>query len=188
MERTSANLAKAGRAAGTVTQMMGNEHNTDILHKCSRMLSEYDNRAFSIFYEEDRENGLPSRKPTYDLLYEDAQSVAYAMHAWYPSETFGKQLGHTLKAIVDNLGWYETVLETAANLFYCVVKDHPFEDGNKRLAGALMGTYLEMNDVHKLPSAEVLFLLAISVALSPSSEKESMIAIISQAIWRANKQ
>lgn len=43
----------------------------------------------------------------------------------------------------DNVDLYKTIEEKAANLFYFIVKDHPFIDGNKRCGAYVFIWYLE---------------------------------------------
>jgi len=42
---------------------------------------------------------------------------------------------------------YETVFSKAAAYLYFIVKNHPFNDGNKRTALAVSLTFLEVNDI-----------------------------------------
>jgi prophage maintenance system killer protein len=41
---------------------------------------------------------------------------------------------------------YPTLEEKAAHLLYFIIKDHPFSDGNKRIASLLFIHYLEKNN------------------------------------------
>lgn len=75
---------------------------------------------------------------------------------------------------------YASVEEKAAHLFYFMVKNHPFTDGNKR-SGAFAFVWLLkqggiLNTSKLTPSA--LTALTILVAGSDSSEKEKVIALI----------
>ena len=53
-----------------------------------------------------------------------------------------------LKSIVqtfDGKYFYPTIEEQASNLFYFVIKGHPFIDGNKRIGAFLFVWFLEKN-------------------------------------------
>jgi death on curing protein len=43
-------------------------------------------------------------------------------------------------------GYYRDVIEEAAALFESLVQNHPFVDGNKRVAFAVMDVFLRVND------------------------------------------
>jgi prophage maintenance system killer protein len=47
-----------------------------------------------------------------------------------------------IEQTLDGQDLFPSTQEEAANLFYFVVKDHPFSDGNKRSAAALVTNYL----------------------------------------------
>lgn len=60
------------------------------------------------------------------------------------SDIFGRQSAHKLESVLANL-WqtfggrelYKSLAEKAAHLLYLIIKDHPFIDGNKRIASFL---------------------------------------------------
>ncbi len=70
--------------------------------------------------------------------------------------------------------------EKAAHLFYFVIKDHPFTDGNKRIGAFLFLLYLRENDL--LESSGIndngLVALALLIAESDPKQKELMIRLI----------
>ena len=75
---------------------------------------------------------------------------------------------------------YPTVEEKAANLFYFIVKNHPFIDGNKR-SGAYVFVWLlhqaGILDINRIPPS-TLTALTLLVAGSGSKEKEKIIKLI----------
>lgn len=79
---------------------------------------------------------------------------------------------------------YPTLEEKAANLLYFVVKDHPFNDGCKRIAAALFLYFLDRNkalfnkDGKKIISNSALVAITLMVAESKPEEKALMINII----------
>jgi death-on-curing protein len=51
------------------------------------------------------------------------------------------------KATFEGTDLYPTLVEKAAALCFSLVQDHPFVDGNKRVAHAAMETFLVLNGV-----------------------------------------
>ena len=84
----------------------------------------------------------------------------------------------------DGIDVYPTTQEKAANLLYFLVKDHPFNDGNKRSAAALFTYFLNLNDALTSPSGESLLnvntLVAVTmlVSMSDPKEKERIVALV----------
>lgn len=79
---------------------------------------------------------------------------------------------------------YPSVEEKAANLLYFIIKDHPFIDGNKRIASLLFIWFLEKNDLLLAPDGErkindnALVALALLVAESNPRQKDVMIDLV----------
>ena len=83
-----------------------------------------------------------------------------------PFQTFaGKQL-------------YKGVLGKASILFYLMIKNHPFQNGNKRLAMTTLLTFLFLNDKWIKADIEELYKFAMWIAESPSSAKEGTLLAI----------
>ena len=61
---------------------------------------------------------------------------------------------------------YPTVEEKAARLAYSLTKNHPFLDGNKRIAVLIMLVFLEINKMELTCSNEQLIDLALKIAAS----------------------
>ena len=66
---------------------------------------------------------------------------------------FGLQRNKQLEGIVNSIyqtfdgkDLYDGIAEKSANLFYLIIKDHPFTDGNKRIASFLFILFLAKND------------------------------------------
>lgn len=75
---------------------------------------------------------------------------------------------------------YPSLEEKAAHLMYFIIKNHPFNDGNKR-SGAFSFIWLLQKsgyDFHQKISPETLTTLTILIAESSPSDKEKMIGII----------
>ncbi|TSA45732.1 hypothetical protein D4R51_01330 [bacterium] len=108
---------------------------------------------------------------------------------------FGAERDGAFQGIVGNLyqtfsgkELYPDVISKAANLFYLTVKDHSFSDGNKRIGSFLFVYFLDKNNYLFRESGErkisdnALVALALLIAESQPSEKETMIALMSQLI------
>lgn len=84
---------------------------------------------------------------------------------------------------------YPSIEEKAAHLLYFVVKNHPFSDGNKRTGAFLFLRFLKDNNhlVNKKGELKInqaaLTALTLLVAESKPSEKEVMIALITNLIY-----
>lgn len=98
-------------------------------------------------------------------------------------EMFGKLRGDQfegiLRTIYQSFGgeeMYPTVAEKAANLLYFIVKDHPFFDGNKRIAALLFIVFLTMNKYGLTKSGEAKIsdraLVALTLMIAESEPKE----------------
>lgn len=109
----------------------------------------------------------------------------------HAGEMFGKLRGDEfegiLRTIYQSFGGeevYPTVAEKAANLFYFIIKDHPFFDGNKRIASLLFVTFLHMNEYGLTKEGDLkisdkaLVALALMVAESEPREKGLMVAVV----------
>ncbi len=108
------------------------------------------------------------------------------------SDLFGREkergtLNGILGSIDQTFGGsdlYPSVEEKAAHLLYFVIKDHPFIDGNKRIASLLFIWFLEKNKLLSAPDGErkindnALVALTLLVAESNPKQKEVMIKLI----------
>jgi len=108
---------------------------------------------------------------------------------------FGAQREHyfegIIKGIYQSFGGNELYPELeikAANLLYMVIKDHPFSDGNKRIASFLFVYFLDKNNAlyrqtgEKKINDNALAVLALLIAESDTKEKDQMIALITQLL------
>jgi prophage maintenance system killer protein len=114
------------------------------------------------------------------------------------SEYFGRPrseqddgLGAILRGLEQTWGGkplYPNITQRAAHLLYLVIKDHPFIDGNKRIASLLFLHYLKKNgrdlrsDGTPLFNENSIFALALLVASSDAKHKDATIRIITSLI------
>ena len=71
-----------------------------------------------------------------------------------------------------NADLYPSLTEKAAALCYSVVKNHPFVDGNKRVAHAAMETFLMLNGCELTASIDEQEQLMLSLAAGGTSREE----------------
>lgn len=79
---------------------------------------------------------------------------------------------------------YPRLEDKAAALFYLLIKNHPFQNGNKRIAVTSLLTFLSINNQWLSIPAEELYRLALWVAESPSIAKEGTIQAIRDSVKR----
>lgn len=113
------------------------------------LLNQYDTQSLDL--KELNEN------ITYEIQYQEAiegikQLKLELIDKKEATELFGKEKDNSftgiLKSIVqtfDGKYFYPTIEEQASNLFYFVIKGHPFIDGNKRIGAFLFVWFLEKN-------------------------------------------
>jgi prophage maintenance system killer protein len=107
------------------------------------------------------------------------------------ADIFGHERENSFKAILGNLeqtfdgqSLYYTIEEKAAHLLYFIIKDHPFFDGNKRIASLLFILYLDKNSRLRNSDGEIiindnaLVALALLIAESEPKNKELMIKLV----------
>lgn len=138
-------------------------------------------------------NKLPSHKLneniTYEIQYDEAANAIVElkkqlMRKKEASELFGKQKDDSFAGILGNVVQsfggdyvYKSIEEQAAHLLYFVIKNHPFNDGNKRIGAFLFVWFLEKNKHRFKKSGELkindnaLVALALLVAQSNPADK-----------------
>ena len=105
------------------------------------------------------------------------------------SDLFGNEREHGLEAILGNIAQsfadhplYPTVEERAAHLLYFIIKDHPFSDGNKRIACLLFLLYLEQESYAHTINDNALVTLALVIAQSDPKQKDLHIDLVSHLL------
>lgn len=73
---------------------------------------------------------------------------------------------------------YPTLISKAAMLYYFCIKNHPFEDGNKRMGIFALIIYLAKNGYWLDATNEDLFNLTVRTAASGMNEKDQIISEI----------
>lgn len=80
---------------------------------------------------------------------------------------------------------YRYIYHRAAALFYFVIKDHCFENGNKRSAVVITMVFLVLNKKMLIMYPEELYDLACEVAESEAADKDKEIERIKQIFKKA---
>ncbi len=107
------------------------------------------------------------------------------------SALFGQEKAGEFDGIIGNIyqtfggdDLIETVEEKAAHLLYYIVKDHPFNDGNKRIGAFLFILFLQKNGVLYRKNGEAkindnaLVALTLMIAKSLPEQKDTVIALV----------
>jgi death-on-curing family protein len=133
---------------------------------------------------------------TYEIQYEEAIAAiaelkSQLMAKKEASYLFGKEkdsgFKSSLQSIIqtfDGQYLYPSIEEQAAHLLYFVIKNHSFNDGNKRIGAFLFIWFLEKNKHQFKKSGELkindnaLTAIALLVAQSAPDEKDLMIQLI----------
>ena len=122
-------------------------------------LSEVEYIAFSLA-QELMEYGEPI--PPFDTRYPDKLESCLAT----PFQTYGRK------------SLYQTFETKAAILFYLMIKNHPFQNGNKRVAVITLYYFLNLNGRALKVGNRRLYEFAKEVAASEASDKELIVAHI----------
>jgi death-on-curing family protein len=160
-------------------------------------------RSFVLLNQYDSHNlpaGKFSENITYQIGYEEATAAVAELKRQLiakneATELFGREKDNgfqsSLQSVVQTFGGqylYPSIEEQAAHLLYFVVKNHSFNDGNKRIAAFLFVWFLEKNRHRFKKSGELkindnaLTALTLLVAQSRPEEKDLMIKLICNLI------
>jgi death-on-curing family protein len=82
----------------------------------------------------------------------------------------------------DKKGLYKGLVAKAAILFYLMIKNHPFQNGNKRIAITTLFYFLYKNKKWLKVDNQELYNFAIWVAQSPSSLKSEVVKAIEKFV------
>jgi death on curing protein len=77
---------------------------------------------------------------------------------------------------------YPTLVTKASILFYFMIKNHPFQNGNKRIAITTLLTFLFINNKWLKVDAQELYNFTVWVAQSPPQFKEQVVSAIQKFI------
>ncbi|MTH94811.1 RhuM family protein [Roseibium sp. RKSG952] len=152
-------------------------------------LLKYDEDALGI------PEGTPSTKSvSYDEMISDiGQLKQELLNKGEATDLFGREREHAFDGLLGNIdqtmfgeSLYKSAEEKAANLFYFVIKDHPFSDGNKRIASFSLLRYMQSQKLPLKITPEGLTAMALLVAASEPSNKDLMIRLVMNSITSEN--
>lgn len=143
-----------------------------------------------------------STTPTWEFraTYEEAMEAIHLLQEKFgSSDLFGNEKDQSFKSSINTIyqtfggeELYPSIEEKAAMLFYLVVKNHSFSDGNKRIAAFLFLWFLEKNgilyksDGSKLIGNNTLVALTLMIAESRTEEKDVMVKVVINLINKNN--
>ncbi|WP_294552253.1 RhuM family protein [uncultured Bacteroides sp.] len=140
----------------------------------------------------------PARE--FHATYEEAMEAIRLLQEKFGSGgLFGNEKDQSFKSSINTIyqtfggeELYPSIEEKAAMLFYLVVKNHSFSDGNKRIAAFLFLWFLERNgilyksDGSKLIGNNTLVALTLMIAESRTEEKDVMVKVVINLINKNN--
>jgi prophage maintenance system killer protein len=150
-------------------------------------------------YDKGKLKTAKGRKAEIVLKYEECQRIVKEIKKELiakkeASDIFGRETKGAFEGIIKGLyqtfnrkELYPTVEDKASHLLYFTIKDHPFTDGNKRIA-FLFVYFLDKNDYlyrengEKKINDNALVALALLTAESNPKDKDILIKIISNLI------
>ena len=145
---------------------------------------------------------VDSTTPTEEFraTYEEAMEAIHLLQEKFgSSDLFGNEKDQSFKSSINTIyqtfggeELYPSIEEKAAMLFYLVVKNHSFSDGNKLIAAFLFLWFLEKNgilyksDGSKLIGNNTLVALTLMIAESRTEEKDVMVKVVINLINKNN--
>ncbi len=128
-------------------------------------------------------------KHAISLLVDDLIAKGEATHlvGHEKDDSFAGVLGAVAQSF-DGDYLYPSIEAQAAHLLYLIIKNHPFNDGNKRIGAFMFIWFLQRNQHHLKQSGELkindnaLAAIALLVAQSDPAQKELMIHLIMNLI------
>ena len=173
----------------SVPEISGVASVLDFFTKGLNILDDYDHQVLKKPSSNDKNNS--EQKESWQLTYEEGRKIIESMRFAETSSLFGNEKDNSFKSTLgaiyqtfDGKDVYPTLEEKAANLLYMLVKNHSFNDGNKRIAAALFIYFLEKNnllfDSNKNPIIDnnTLAAMTLMIALSKPEEKEIMCLLV----------
>ena len=156
------------------------------------LLQKYDESLVSVYRSKTKE----TRKFEYEFVRPSIDKLKDVLiRKSEASDLFGNErdgsFAGILKTIYQTFGGkelYTSLEEKAAHLLYFIIKDHPFSDGNKRIAAFSFVLFLQENKILFRKNGErkindnALVALALLIAQSKPGEKDQMIALVTQLL------
>ena len=152
-------------------------------------------RTWQLLWQYDEDSlTVPVQKQNHQQLLPELHEIRAAIHSLKETllqkgeatDLFGQERGDALAGIFGAIqqtfagqDLYPTIEEKAAHLLYFVIKDHPFTDGNKRIASFLFLLFLRQNiSENCLPDSRGMVALTLLIAASAPEQKELLIRLV----------
>ena len=165
-------------------------------------------KTLSLLESYDKANieDFDGRTTAYELTYDEVKNVlaqlkTNLMAKKEATELFANEKDDQLAGIIGNLyqtfggvELYPSIEDKASNLLYFIIKDHPFNDGNKRSASFLFVYFLDKCDYlykengEKKINDNALTTLTLLVASSNPKEKDILIKLIKHLIFEGGNK
>ena len=141
------------------------------------LLQRYDDKTLSIYTDEAGENFTLGYKEAVKAINELKEELVQKGEA---SQIFGTQKAGEFEGILKNIyqtfggcDLLPTAQEKAANLIYYIIKDHPFNDGNKRIGAFMFILFLSKSGLlYKKPKINDNALAALALLIAQSDPKQ----------------
>lgn len=167
------------------------EINGDEAKEIIKVINNYSN-ALNLLDDYDHKrivkpNGIKINK---EITYEDCINIINELKFSNDSNLFALERNKGLKGIIgniyqsfDGIDLYPTIEEKGANLFYLIIKNHIFIDGNKRIAATLFIYFLKFYNIlyknnNQVIDNNTLVALTLLIAQSNPKEKEILIDLV----------
>ncbi len=156
------------------------------------LLDDYDNQRVAV--------AGTTRADAVAVTYDEARDAIERLRGKFKaSDLFGREKDNSLRGSLqsvmqtaDGKDVYPSIEEKAAHLLYFLVKNHPFVDGNKRIAAALFLWFLQKNcalyrpDGTKRIADNALVAMTLLIAESSPAEKSVLVSVIVNLINKRN--
>ena len=159
--------------------------------KTLKLLEQYDKEEVAL-HKEGKAKFILDKQISEKIIFEVKKELMNKKEA---SDLFGVDAQNKVPGILGNIlqtfdrkELYPSIEEKAAHLLYFIIKDHPFVDGNKRLASFMFVYFLEKNKYLYRESGEkkindnALTALALLIAVSDPKDKDKLIKIITNLL------
>ena len=80
--------------------------------------------------------------------------------------------------------FFPTIYQKAARLGFGLVSNHPFVDGNKRIAACAMLTFLDINDIELECTNDELSEIFLAIADDKAKNDDLLSWIIEHVVWK----
>lgn len=132
------------------------------------------------------------RNISLEVIRYTAHSLAIKTMSWdEPIPPFETRYSNILESCIttpfqkfENKYLYHGLISKAAILFYLINKNHPFQNGNKRIAITALLVFLYLNNEWLKADKTELYNFALWVAQSPAEAKEEIVKYIEKFIKR----